>query len=104
MVNLVVSVVRNFTTNDKSRKKKHIFAFAPYKVLIKHKVMRPNTLLAFIGGALAGAVVALLYAPDKGENIRRKIKERAEDEYNSLRTKMKGEECCHTAKEESAAE
>ena len=66
--------------------------------------MRPNTLLAFIGGALAGAVVALLYAPDKGENIRRKIKERAEDEYNSLRTKMKGGECCHTAKEESAAE
>ena len=66
--------------------------------------MRPNTLLAFIGGALAGAVVALLYAPDKGENIRRKIKERAEDEYNSLKARMKGEECCHAQKEEPAAQ
>ena len=66
--------------------------------------MRPNTLLAFIGGALAGAVVALLYAPDKGENIRRKMRERAEDEYNSLRTRMKRDECCHAAKEETAAE
>ncbi len=66
--------------------------------------MRPNTLLAFIGGALAGAVVALLYAPDKGENIRRRMKERAEDEYNGLKAKIKSEACCHTSKEEPMAE
>ena len=41
--------------------------------------MKPSTLLAFIGGALAGAAIALLYAPDKGENIRKKIKAKAEE-------------------------
>lgn len=32
-----------------------------------------NTLLAFLGGAIAGATVALLFAPEKGEVTRRKI-------------------------------
>ncbi len=65
--------------------------------------MKPNTLLAFIGGALAGAVVALLYAPDRGENIRRKIREKAEDEYNGLKAKMK-KECCSHQQEEPVTE
>lgn len=30
---------------------------------------------AFLGGAVAGAVAALLFAPEKGENLRRKIAE-----------------------------
>ncbi|MBR5856449.1 MAG: YtxH domain-containing protein [Bacteroidales bacterium] len=62
--------------------------------------MKPNTLLAFIGGALAGAVVALLYAPDKGENIRRRMRERAEDEYNSLKARMR-KDCAHSREEEN---
>ncbi len=66
--------------------------------------MKPNTLLAFIGGALAGAVVALLYAPDRGENIRRKIREKAEDEYNGLKAKMKREACCHPQEEPAMEE
>ncbi len=32
-----------------------------------------NTFLAFLGGAIAGATVALLFAPEKGEVTRRKI-------------------------------
>lgn len=32
-----------------------------------------NTLMAFLGGATVGAVVALLFAPEKGEVTRRKI-------------------------------
>lgn len=51
--------------------------------------MRPNTLLAFIGGALAGAAVALLYAPDKGEHIRKKIREKAEEEYYTAKNRIK---------------
>ena len=50
--------------------------------------MKPSTLLAFIGGALAGAAVALLFAPDKGENIRKKIKAKAEEEYKYAKEKL----------------
>ncbi len=51
--------------------------------------MRPNTLLAFIGGALAGAAIALLYAPDKGEHIRKKIRQKAEEEYYAAKNRIK---------------
>ena len=53
--------------------------------------MKPSTLLAFIGGALAGAAIALLYAPDKGENVRKKIKAKAEEEYHSAKEKIANE-------------
>lgn len=38
-----------------------------------------TTLLAFAIGALAGAAVALLYAPASGEETRRKLRRRARD-------------------------
>ncbi|HOP26186.1 MAG TPA: YtxH domain-containing protein [Candidatus Sabulitectum sp.] len=41
---------------------------------------------AFMAGLLAGGVAALLYAPAKGEDTRKKIRETAEDAYH------KGEE------------
>lgn len=41
---------------------------------------------AFVAGLLAGGVAAVLYAPAKGEETRRKIRETAEDTYH------KGEE------------
>lgn len=38
--------------------------------------MSKNTLLtAFLGGALVGAVAAILFAPQKGSDLRQKIKE-----------------------------
>ena len=50
--------------------------------------MKCTGLLAFIGGALAGAAAAILLAPDSGENTRRKIKERAQQEYEHLKGKV----------------
>ena len=38
-----------------------------------------KTILAFVGGALAGAAVGILLAPDKGSSLRRKIKDRAQE-------------------------
>ncbi len=32
-----------------------------------------NVLVAFVGGAAVGAVVGMLFAPEKGEDTRRKI-------------------------------
>lgn len=51
-----------------------------------------NTLMAFLGGAAIGAVVALLFAPEKGEVTRRKIgkavnegRDRAMEKFNEGR-------------------
>lgn len=42
--------------------------------------MKNNSLLlAFLGGIALGAVAALLFAPDSGENTRKKIKEALAD-------------------------
>ena len=37
---------------------------------------------AFVAGLLAGSVAAVLYAPAKGEETRRKIKDTAEETYH----------------------
>lgn len=50
--------------------------------------MKPGIIFAFIGGALAGAAVALLVAPDSGVNTRRKIREKAEEDYQALKDKL----------------
>ena len=34
-----------------------------------------STLYAFLGGALVGCVAAILFAPEKGEDLRTRIKE-----------------------------
>lgn len=50
--------------------------------------MKCKGLLAFIGGALAGATAAILLAPDSGENTRKKLKEKAQHEYDHLKEKL----------------
>ncbi len=55
--------------------------------------MKQSTLLAFIGGALAGAAAALLLAPDSGANTRRKIKEKAIEEYQAMKERIRKGEC-----------
>jgi gas vesicle protein len=50
---------------------------------------------AFAAGLLAGGVVALLYAPARGEETRKKIMETAEDTYH------KGEEIYGKSKTEA---
>lgn len=55
--------------------------------------MKCNGIIAFIGGALAGAAAAILLAPDSGENTRRKIREKAQHEYDNLKKKFADAEC-----------
>ncbi len=38
-----------------------------------------SCLLAFLGGAVAGAAIALLYAPDKGSETRKLIVDKAKE-------------------------
>ena len=52
--------------------------------------MKPNTILAFLGGALVGAAIALLYAPEKGSDTRKKIKSMAENEFDAIKDKLHG--------------
>jgi len=40
--------------------------------------------LSFLLGALAGSLVALLFAPSSGEELRANIKIRADEEYSRL--------------------
>jgi len=48
-----------------------------------------NSLLCFIAGAMAGAVAAVLLAPDSGENTRAKIREGAESISNKAKNRIK---------------
>ena len=50
--------------------------------------MKCKGLLAFFGGALAGATASILLAPDSGENTRRKLRDKAQQEYDHLKEKM----------------
>jgi len=41
--------------------------------------MKTTSLFAFLGGAVAGAAIALLYAPDKGSETRKKISDKVKE-------------------------
>jgi len=42
-----------------------------------------NTLIAFLAGAAVGAIIGILYAPDKGSNTREKLSYRL-DKYKKI--------------------
>ena len=47
-----------------------------------------NSLLCFIAGAMAGAVAAVLLAPDSGENTRAKIRQSASEVASKAKGKI----------------
>ena len=51
-------------------------------------------MVAFAGGMLAGGVVALLFAPKKGSEVRKDIKERIDDAKAHLKEESS---CCKPA-------
>lgn len=59
--------------------------------------MKDNSLLSFITGAAVGAALGILFAPEKGEVTRRKIKNAAQDGCDLARG------ACETATDKMAA-
>ena len=60
-----------------------------------------NSILCFLAGALAGAVTAVLLAPDSGENTRTKIRQSAADIAGKAKGKVvEGLEIIENALEE----
>ncbi len=51
--------------------------------------MKGDSLLAFVMGAAAGLTLGLLFAPDKGEETRRKLKETVGDAADSARVRAR---------------
>ena len=49
---------------------------------------------AFLGGAVAGAVIGLLLAPEKGENTRTKITSAVDDFMKKHNIKLSRKEVC----------
>lgn len=46
--------------------------------------MKPKTFFSLLAGLAAGAALGVLYAPDKGEKTRARVKKAAEDGLDSL--------------------
>lgn len=50
--------------------------------------MRSKTLLALLTGLAAGAVLGVLFAPEKGEESRKKVKKAMEDCFDKAKEKF----------------
>lgn len=51
--------------------------------------MKGDSLFAFVAGAAAGLTLGLLFAPEKGEDTRRKIKETVGDAADSAKARAR---------------
>ncbi len=51
--------------------------------------MKSDSLFAFIAGAAAGLTLGLLFAPEKGEETRRKLKETVDDAADSAKARAR---------------
>lgn len=49
-----------------------------------------NLLVGLLGGLAAGAVLGVLFAPEKGSETRRKITEKGSELANSIKAKLTG--------------
>lgn len=50
--------------------------------------MKANSFFALLTGLAAGAVLGVLFAPDKGEESRKKVKKTAEDCLDKMKEKL----------------
>lgn len=50
--------------------------------------MKTDNLFTVLGGVLVGAAVAILFAPESGEETRKKIKDTFDKEYQGLKDKI----------------
>ena len=67
-----------------------IFADDKFNYSFKRKTMKGLGYLgAFLGGALAGAAIGILIAPDKGSNTREKISNTVDDFLKKHNIKLK---------------
>lgn len=55
-----------------------------------------SCILSALGGALAGAAIAMLFTPQSGKELRSKIRNMADDEMSKLRKNFKS---CHCGDE-----
>ena len=51
--------------------------------------MKGDSLFAFVAGAAAGLTLGILFAPEKGEDTRRKLKETVGDAVDSARARAR---------------
>ena len=66
--------------------------------------MKASTIFSFLGGAAIGALVALLIAPDKGSDTRKKLRHKlkehginlSKEEFNELFDRLKRKKKCET--------